>query len=129
MARMQRRTQQRDAIREVFEKAGRPLGPEEVLDVAQGEVPGMGIATVYRTIKSLLESGFLTQVSVPGQPACYELAGMHHHHHFHCEECGRVYDFEGCPGDVDRFTPAGFRLKRHELLLYGICEDCLTPVA
>jgi Fur family ferric uptake transcriptional regulator len=108
----------------VFEKAGRPLSPEEVLEMAQADVPGLGIATVYRTIRTLLDQGWLAAVNVPGQSACYELAGLHHHHHFHCEECGRVYDFEGCPGDMDRFTPAGFKTSRHELLLYGRCAEC-----
>ena len=49
----EKKTRQRDAIRAAFEAAGRPLSTEEVLDSAQQQVEGLGIATVYRNIRPL----------------------------------------------------------------------------
>ena len=43
---MDRNTRQRQAIRQVFEDADRPLGPQEVLRASQTYAPGIGIATV-----------------------------------------------------------------------------------
>ena len=39
------------------------LSPQEVLPAAQSYAPGLGIATVYRNVKALLEEGWLESVS------------------------------------------------------------------
>lgn len=122
---MERDTAQRRAIREVFELADRPLGPREVLESAQSAVDTLGIATVYRTLKGLVEEGWLVPVELPGEPARYERAGKRHHHHFVCDECDRVYEVDGCPGNLRAVVPPGFRLARHEVVLYGVCEECV----
>jgi len=121
---MQRETRQRDAIRRAFTDAGHPLSPREVHERATGDVEKLGIATVYRTVSSLLEQGWLVAVELPGEPARYERAGKAHHHHFHCRECDRVFEVEGCPGNLTAVTPEGFQLERHEFVLYGLCLDC-----
>lgn len=121
-----RRTQQRRAIRAAFESTGRPLGPREVLAIAQAGVPGLGIATVYRTLKKLVLDGVLQVVELPGAPRRYELSGLAHHHHFHCRRCDRVFDVEGCPDQVEDFAPPGFRTEEHAVVLYGRCSACTT---
>jgi Fur family transcriptional regulator, ferric uptake regulator len=126
---MERKTRQRDAIRGVFLRVGRPLSPTEVLQYAQVEVPGLGIATVYRNIKSLVEEGELKPIDIPGQSTCYESAGLAHHHHFHCNRCGKVYDIEGCPGKIEDLTPKGFSVESHEVILFGSCDHCNLVVA
>lgn len=126
---MERNTKQRDAIREVFERTARPLGPTEVLEAGRSQVAGLGIATVYRTINSLVESGWLVPVELPGEPPRYERAGGAHHHHFRCRLCDRVFEIEGCPGDLSDLTPRGFVLEAHEVVLYGQCASCATSVA
>ncbi len=123
---MERNTKQRDAIRQVFEEVPRPLGPNEVLEEGRRHVAGLGIATVYRTINTLLESGWLIPVELPGEPPRYERSGAEHHHHFRCRVCARVFEIHGCPGDLRELTPTGFQLERHEVTLYGQCERCLT---
>ncbi len=121
---MERDTAQRRAIREVFEASERPLGPREVLDAAQAMVPSLGIATVYRTVKALVEEGWLVPVELPGEPPRHERAGKKHHHHFVCESCDRVFEVEGCPGNFRSVVPEGFQLDRHDLVLYGRCATC-----
>jgi Fur family ferric uptake transcriptional regulator len=121
---MERRTRQRDAIRRVFEEAGRPLGPTEVLEAGRAHVRGLGIATVYRTIASLVESEWLTPVELPGEPPRYEVAGQGHHHHFRCRTCARVFEIHGCTGVVELHAPPGFAIERHEVVLYGLCQAC-----
>ena len=65
---MIRNTQQRDAISKVIETSPRPLNPKEICEEAQQRLPNLGIATVYRNIKSLLEEGKIVPVVIPGQP-------------------------------------------------------------
>jgi len=121
---MQRQTRQRDAIRGAFAAAARPLSPQEVLSAARRVLPSLGIATVYRTVKALLADGALHTVELPGAPARYELAGKRHHHHFHCRACDGVFEVEACPAGIRRLLPGGFRLERHEIILYGLCAGC-----
>jgi Fur family ferric uptake transcriptional regulator len=126
MLRMARNTRQRSAVRAAVDAAGRPLSPVEVLDAARRSVPGLGVATVYRTIRVLLDEGALVAVELPGAPARYEPAGRTHHHHFRCRACDRVYEVPGCASGIAALTPAGFELDHHDLVLYGRCDACLA---
>lgn len=119
-----RDTLQRRVIRQVLTEADRPLSPAEILEGARSHVPNIGIATVYRSVKSLVEEHWLVGVDVPGEPQRYEIAGKDHHHHFNCRACGKVYDFDGCPEGLDKLVPAGFKMDDHEVFLYGTCADC-----
>ena len=49
---MERDTAQRRAIRRALDDAGRPLGALEVLKLSKRFAPKLGIATVYRTLKT-----------------------------------------------------------------------------
>ena len=69
---MQRNTAQRRAIQAVFWSIERPLSPLEVLAAAQDELPGLGIATVYRSLKDLVEEQWLVVVELPGEAPRYE---------------------------------------------------------
>jgi Fur family ferric uptake transcriptional regulator len=123
---MKRQTQQRRLIRNVLERADRPMSPREIHRLAGKAMPGLGIATVYRTIKTMQDQADLALVEIPGEPPRFELTGKPHHHHFHCRQCGRVFEVHGCPGELRRLTPRGFRLEGHELMLYGRCSNCAS---
>jgi Fur family transcriptional regulator, ferric uptake regulator len=119
-----RNTQQRREIREVFERNDRPLAADEVLQLAQAKMAGLGIATVYRTIKTLADEGWLVPVAVPGAPPRYELRGKAHHHHFHCLKCRRLYELEGCLEHLGKMIPQTFQVVDHVVLIYGFCAGC-----
>jgi Fur family ferric uptake transcriptional regulator len=121
---MERNTRQRAAIERVFSEAERPLDPQEVLMAAQQFVPQLGIATVYRALKSLTDEGRVVSVALPGEQLRYESAGLEHHHHFQCRRCQRVFELAGCAGDFSGLTPPGFQLQSHEVVLYGHCDSC-----
>jgi Fur family ferric uptake transcriptional regulator len=123
---MERSTRQRTSIRTALEKAGRPLLPAEILSAAQLEVPAMGLATVYRNLKQLIDAAEVAIVELPGEVPRYEIA-RHHHHHFRCNVCQRVFDIDKCPGDMKQLLPRGFTVEHHELTLYGRCSDCRSP--
>lgn len=119
-----RNTTQRKAIRDVFTEADRPLSTQEVLAEARRQKPGLGIATVYRTIKVLLAERWLSDVKLPGEPPRYELSGKPHHHHFYCRGCGKVYEVPGNNKLLDALVPKGFTLEDHDVVLFGRCAAC-----
>jgi len=121
---MAHQTAQRAAIRRVFEEAQRPLGPPEILIEAQRLVPRLGLTTVYRTLKSLVQDGWLTVVDLPGEPSRYERASADRHAWFECKLCKRVFQAPGeCQG-IEILVPEGFELNSHKLVLYGACAEC-----
>jgi Fur family ferric uptake transcriptional regulator len=126
---MERNTRQRAAIRDAIAEAHRPLLPQEVLGAAQQAVPGLGIATVYRNLKALVDEGELRPVHLPGENPRFELVGHHHHHHFQCRACQRVFDVHACPGDLSAMAPLGFTVEDHDLTLYGRCRECTLVAA
>ena len=121
---MERATRQNTAIRAAIAAAGRPLSPAEVLDAARRHVAALGLATVYRNLKALVDAGEIQVVTLPGEVARYELTHPGHHHHFRCDACQRVFDVHQCPGDLAGLAPPGFAVSRHEITLYGLCSDC-----
>lgn len=123
---MERSTKQRTAIVNAIQKAQRPLAPQEILDAARCDVPALGIATVYRNLKLLLDDNSLKRVDLPGETPRYELAHVHahHHHHFFCTRCEKAFDIFGCANDFSAMAPSGFQVNSHEMTLYGYCDQC-----
>lgn len=121
---MQRITKQREAIKEVFCNSLRPLSVSEVHELAAKKTPSIGVATVYRNIKALSDSGWLEVIEMPGEAPRYEHGGEDHHHHFRCTSCDRVFNLQGCLGGIESLLPKGFKLESHDLLLMGQCAAC-----
>ncbi len=98
----------------------------QIHDRAGGEIPGLGIATVYRAVKALREGGEIVAVDLPGEEPHYEAADIGHHHHFRCRVCEQTYDLGVCPVGIPRGTmlPGGYTVEDHSLTLYGRCAAC-----
>ncbi|ANE44377.1 Fur family transcriptional regulator [Deinococcus puniceus] len=125
-----RTTRQRDVIAHVLEGAEGPLAVNDVHGRALSDLPGLGIATVYRTLKLLTEQGRIHPVTLDGE-TLYEASGKGHHHHFSCTRCGRVFTLHTCPVALPRGTvyPGGFIVEAHEVTLYGQCPQCAAAPA
>jgi Fur family ferric uptake transcriptional regulator len=123
---MKRKTAQRAAIEQVFRQQERPLGVEEILQRGREIVTSLNQATVYRTLKLLVASGWLHQFSHPALGTLYEMTGKEHHHHFYCRMCNRVLELPGCALKNEGIVPDGFVVEDHEVFLFGICTSCAT---
>ncbi len=121
---MKHKTQQRKALMECLHEASGPLNPAEILWFSREKVSSLGIATVYRNLKLLVEEGVVAELQVPGQGSYYEPADMGHHHHFQCRNCKQLFCIEGCPPGIKSLAPEGFKLDGHEIFLYGFCAEC-----
>jgi len=123
---MERRTRQRDVIKQVIEGDDRPLSIHEIHEAAKSKVHNLGIATVYRAVKELSADGWLRSVNLPHAQVHYEKSDKGHHHHFHCRSCARIFELEGCPGHLTRLIPRGFEMEDHDIIINGQCADCST---
>lgn len=124
-----RDTRQRAAIKKAFESCKRPLGPKEVLEIAGQFVPNLGIATVYRNIKSMVDQNELMVFDLPGQAPCYYLPVDKHAPLFVDEKTGKVYFIDDSqlkiemPESMDEF-----KIKRYEVFFYGEHSDSSETV-
>lgn len=118
-----RETKQRHAIRRAFELADRPLGPKEVLDIACNEVRNLGIATVYRNIKTMVDQGALETINLPGEPPRYDLprSKAENSSLIMCKKTNRV--FHGSQDvHIELPTIPGFNIKNYQIIFYGESE-------
>ena len=120
----QRRTHQREFIVETINKAEGPLTVNEIQQAAQKDGHHIGIATIYRTIKLLLEKEVILLITLPDGQARYETAQREHHHHFQCKVCNKVIDVDKCCMHLHEKEVEGHLVDRHEITLIGTCKDC-----
>lgn len=120
-----RLTAPRRAVLRVLEETGVHLRPEEVLERARQIHPGLGRATVYRTLALLTGLGLLRPIRLGGSPRLARVQGGHHH--LVCLACGHSFSFPDCHEEelaeelAARFN---FQIKSHLLEFYGLCPDC-----
>jgi Fur family ferric uptake transcriptional regulator len=100
---------------------------EELATAVRARDAGAGVATVYRAVTALLDSGWLERVGERDGSALFARchAGGHHHHHVVCDGCGAIEATE-CPVAVASAARSsnGFVITRHEVTLYGLCPRC-----
>ncbi|MBA4365048.1 MAG: hypothetical protein C0398_03445 [Coprothermobacter sp.] len=123
-----RMTRDRRVILQVLGEAGIPLTAEDILERANGALPGLALSTVYRTLDELLSRGSVerTLLSNDGH-AFFELTGHVHRHYMVCLGCRRMLPIRSCPVDDSVDSAAeelGFEVTDHSLVLYGYCRHC-----
>ena len=122
-------TRQREQILDTFLHADKHLRVEDLLGLVRRRVPGIGHATVYRTMKLFVESGIASERHFTDGATLYEPFGDEEEHHDHliCTECGRIVEFEN--DRIERLqdevaSQHDFELTHHRMELYGRCADC-----
>ncbi len=97
------------------------------------ELPSVGRATVYRTIRLFLEAGVICKLLMMNGARVYSLARVgHRHHHAVCVQCGAVGEFDAAT--IDRSLRAigaeiEGRIVDHHIELYVTCDDCRADQA
>lgn len=104
--------------------------PVSVLDLYEQvrlTYPDISLDTVYRTLNTLIDLEVVNNIAGLGkQGDKYELS-VTHHHHLVCLRCGQTLCLHYCPisPDFKRFVQnQGYALIRHDLELYGLCNQC-----
>jgi len=121
-----RLTTQRRVIGEVFFDGGKHLSLEEIHELAREKKASIGYATVYRTMRLLVEGGLATENKFGESQTRYEpdLDGEHHDH-LVCVVCGDIQEFEDDVIEARQAEVAssrGFTILTHRLEIYGRCS-------
>ncbi len=89
----------------------------------------VGKATVYRTLKLLVECGIVKEVHFSNKQVHYEHTyGQDPHDHLVCRRCGRIIEFGA--SDVLRLRTLiaaqhNFHALSHRFQILGLCETCV----
>ncbi len=131
-----RMTVPRQIITNILDEAKDFLSAEDISSRLKEDFPGIGLATVYRTLGLLSEIGVVTRYEFGEGKARYELAeesGETHHHQIVCEKCFKVIrysDFSNEECEMHRKIEKslgkkyGMKIRRHVVQYYGICDEC-----
>jgi Fur family transcriptional regulator, ferric uptake regulator len=120
-----RLTRQRRAILDAIDETEGAFTAAEIHRRARKAYRRLGLATTYRTLELLRESGGLHALRSAGTPA-YVRCHPEHHHHLVCVSCGSVEETELCaaPSADELRRRYGFSPQTHELEIYGTCRRC-----
>jgi len=125
-----RRSRQRDAVVRTFFALGGHVAVDALLAEVRRSDPGVGVATVYRTMKLLAECGLAVPRDFGDGRARYEPAIHRHarsHDHLICTGCGEIVEFESQRIEELQHRVArrhGFEVERRRVELYGRCARC-----
>jgi len=123
----------RDQILRIFLQQQGHLSADDLFDLVRRQAPGIGRATVYRTLQWMVEAGIARKVDFGEGRSRYE-PSFGHPRHFHliCTQCHQSSEF--LSSDIEslieevagarRFTPSQTVLQ-----IYGTCEACQTGAA
>jgi Fur family ferric uptake transcriptional regulator len=128
----ERVTGQRLAVAEALSGARRPQSAEELWRRLRVRHPGLGRATVFRTLETLVGAGVARRFETESHASTYVACHSGHHHHLVCTACGSVTEVgetyvSPLASRVARDT--GFELDDARIDFYGRCARCAGAAA
>lgn len=119
-------TDQRRVIVDAFLGSQDHVTLDDVLALARKRDRRVGHATVYRTLRLLVECGVADERHFD-KTTRFEIAAEKAHHHLICKRCGTIREFS--EARIDEMTRRvasrfGFELQSRKLEMYGVCTPC-----
>ncbi len=125
---MLRMTPQRAAVADALGEIDDFRSAQQLHELLRDQGSTVGLATVYRTLQSLVEVGEVDTMWGPEGEALYRrCARREHHHHMVCRGCGATVEIDGPPVEAWAATVGaahGYRDIEHTLELIGTCGAC-----
>lgn len=128
----ERVTRQRLLVANALAATGRQLTAEQLYRSLRRREPGIGRATVFRTLETLVDAGVARRLELDGHVYAYVACLPAHHHHIACTRCGRVEEIDEAyvtPIAERLAQEMGFEIDDARLDFYGRCATCRAEVA
>ncbi|MCL4820634.1 MAG: transcriptional repressor [Vicinamibacteria bacterium] len=122
-----KRSEQREAILDVFLRTESHLSVEDLLKLVQKKRPDVGRTTVYRTLKLFAAAGLARELHLDGETRFERDWNREHHDHFICRSCGAIFEFKS--DQIEQLqeeiaAEIGFVIDGHRHHIYGLCQRC-----
>jgi Fur family ferric uptake transcriptional regulator len=125
-----KRSGKRDRILNIFLRREGHLSADDLCDLVHREDPGIGRATVYRTLQWMVDAGIARKVDFGEGRSRFEPSYRHpRHFHLICTTCHRSSEFLSSDVEalVEEIAAArSFAASQTVIQIYGICEACQT---
>ena len=123
----QRYTEQRAAVFRFLESTDVHPSADEVFLAVRRKLPGISLATVYKSLETLVGCGLAVKLTYSDGSARYD-GRTDPHHHARCLSCGKVMDIAGSLPEGQweqlRERAEGFVVTGYRLELSGFCPAC-----
>lgn len=124
----QRNTRQRAAIVELLDDVEEFRSAQQLHELLSAKGSNVGLATVYRAMQALSESGDVDVLRAGDGESLYRRCDKRaHHHHLVCRRCGTAVEIDG-PSVESWATKVGashgFTDIEHTMELFGTCAAC-----
>jgi Fur family ferric uptake transcriptional regulator len=118
-------TGQRRQVVAAIDRKDRGFTAEDIAN----ELDGVGRATVYRTLKLLVNVDVICKLALPDGTPMYSPSRVEHHHHSVCTSCGAVEEFRDTT--VERVLRSLTReiegeIVGHRMEVFIRCQRCLS---
>lgn len=129
----QRNTRQRAAIVELLDDIEEFRSAQQLHELLAAKGSNVGLATVYRAMQSLSESGDVDVLRSGDGEALYRRCDKRaHHHHLVCRSCRTTVEIDG--PNVEAWATKvgashGFTDIEHTIELFGTCAACRAGLA
>ena len=123
----ERVTRQRLLVANALAGAGGQLTAGQLYRSLRRQAPGIGRATVFRTLETLVDAGVARRLELDGHVYAYVACLPEHHHHLACTRCGRVEEIDEAyitPIAQRLASDLGFEIDDARLDFYGRCASC-----
>ncbi len=121
-------TEQRAAVYRYLARTDVHPTADEVFSAVRHDLPGISLATVYKSLETLVGCGLAVKLTYADESARYD-GRTDPHHHARCVVCGSVTDIPGEIPDREidglRARAGGFTVTGYRLELSGYCSHCL----
>lgn len=121
-------TPQRHAVLAAVRDSVRHPTADEIHQAVTERSPGIGVATVYRTLDLFVRHGVITELRLGDEAVARYDGNVERHDHVICSSCGRVADVEvALPQELiaSAAEQAGATVEHYDLQFRGTCERCL----
>lgn len=126
-----RLTSQREVILNILmDNQDAHLSADDIYMATKAIDPGIGLATVYRTLDLFEQLDVVHRLEVGDGGCRYEFRQdlrRHYHHHVICRDCGEIEEVnEDCLDELEKAVAkkSGFEITDHSLRFYGYCKEC-----
>lgn len=87
-------------------------------------MPSMSLATVYKTLDTLVALGVASEIATTGDAKRYD-ANMEQHHHLVCTQCHSISDFRAPAFErIPLIAPEDFTPEFVSIRVHGLCKKC-----
>lgn len=125
---MKRNTWQQNTVREALELCDGFVSAGQLHSDLKDGGSTIGLATVYRTLSALVESGEADTLLSPAGESLFRACETHeHHHHLICRKCGATIEIAAqVVEDWSKKVAQeyGYADPTHEIDIFGVCQKC-----